>query len=97
MVELQWGSGSSHVVVVVVVVGVVVVQLVQVDLLVCPPQPLVPTLLLAPLHVADLAVSLDRRCLQTIFETLAHEFANLSGRLCNHPYASCSCTRDLVM
>ena len=58
--------------------------LAQADQLVWPPQPLVPTLLVAPLHVADPAVSLDRRCPQAGFGTLARGLADLFGKLRKH-------------
>ena len=78
VVDLQWYPVSSHVVVV-----VVLVPLAPADQLVWYPQPLVPTLLNAPLHVADPAVSLDRRRPHTVFGTLAHGLVNLFGRLRN--------------
>ena len=81
MVDLQWVPGSSHVVVVAVVL--VLAPLEQGDRLVWPPQPLVPTLLVAPLHDADPAVSLDRRFPQTVFDTVANGLVNLLGRLRN--------------
>ena len=65
-----------------IIVGVV--QLVWADQLVCLSEPLVPTVLVAPLHVAYPAVSLDQRCLQTVFDTSAQELVNLFGRLRNH-------------
>ena len=90
--DLQWVPGSSHVVVVAVVL--VLAPLEQGDRLVWLPQPLVPTLLVAPLHDADPAVSLDRRCPQTVLDTLTHGLANLLAQPCVAP---CSCTRDLLM
>ena len=81
VVELKWVPGSSRVVVVAVVL--VLAPLEHGDRLVWPPQPLVPTLLVAPQHETDPAVSLDRRCPQTVFDTWAHGLVNLLGKLRN--------------
>ena len=61
-------------------VGAVLAPFAHADRLVRSLQLHDQTRLAAPLHVVDLAVSLDRRCPQTVSDTLAHGPARRLGR-----------------